>query len=146
MADDEGDGRFYYSGMAQAFLLDGLPETLAILQFAELVVHPSVTQITLHGSRGLARNSRPDPDIDLSLLVHFSTPPVIGEQLGDFLQEVIEVTSSNWKGPVVADLAVIFPLYPCTFACFQQTDYDPGVCTVGGADCFGITKPGRGSC
>jgi hypothetical protein len=24
MADDEGDGRFYYSGMAQAFLLDRL--------------------------------------------------------------------------------------------------------------------------
>jgi len=24
MANDEGDGRFYYSGMAQAFLLDRL--------------------------------------------------------------------------------------------------------------------------
>ncbi len=100
-----------------------LPVTSSILESANLVVHPLVTQITLHGSRGLAQNYRPNSDIDLSLLVPFPTPPVIGEELGKCLQEVISVTLPNWRGPVEADLAVIFPMYSCSFACFQRATY-----------------------
>jgi hypothetical protein len=121
-----------------------LPDTLSILESANLAVHPLIKQITLHGSRGLAQNYRPDSDIDLSLLVPFATPPVIGEGLGKCLQKVIDVTLSNWRGPVEVDLAVIFPLHPCNFACFQRTTYDSAVCAVGGTDCFGIYKIQKG--
>ncbi len=121
-----------------------LPETVSILQSTGLVVHPAVTQIVLHGSRGLARTFRPDSDIDLSLLVSFTTPPDINDQLEILLKKVIEVTLSNWKGPAELDLAAIFPLHPCSFACFQITTYHPSLCTLGGTDCFGIYKIQKG--
>ncbi len=121
-----------------------LPETCSILKSAGLVVHPSITQITLHGSRGLANTYRSDSDIDLSLLVSFSFPPAIDQNLGRQLQEVNDVTSCNWKSPVELDLAVIFPLHPCNFACFQTTKYDPSFCFQGGVDCFGIYKVQKG--
>ena len=35
MANDEGDGRFYYSGMAQAFLLDRLLPGWKLRAFTE---------------------------------------------------------------------------------------------------------------
>jgi len=49
-----------------------LPETERLLRAANLSVHPRVTQVTLHGSRGL----RPDSDIDLSLLVRTGQMPI----------------------------------------------------------------------
>jgi hypothetical protein len=125
-------------------LESGLPETYAILKASGLVVHPVVTQITLHGSRGLARNHRPDSDIDLSLLVSPGSPPVIDEQLGYTLREVITATLSPWRGPVEADLAVIFPLHPCGLACFQELSFHSGLCSLGGKDCFGIYKIQKG--
>ena len=35
MADDKGDGRFYYTGMAQAFLLDRLMPSWKLQSFEE---------------------------------------------------------------------------------------------------------------
>jgi hypothetical protein len=121
-----------------------LPETFSILQSAGLTVHPSVSQITLHGSRCLARNYRPGSDIDLSLLAFFATPPLINDDLEIKLEEVIEVTLHNWRGHIDLDLAVIFPLQPCSFACFQTTTHNPSLCSLGGIDCFGIYKIQKG--
>jgi hypothetical protein len=121
-----------------------LPETYALLQSAGLAIHPSVTQVTLHGSRGLARNQRPDSDIDLSLLISYATPPVINNDLETQLKEVTEVTLHQWHGPIELDLAVIFPLHSCNFTCFQTTAYNPALCSLGGVDCFGIYKIQKG--
>ena len=46
-----------------------LTDTYALLQTANLVVHPAVSRIVLHGSCGLAGGAHPDSDIDLSLIV-----------------------------------------------------------------------------
>lgn len=121
-----------------------LPGTASLLRSAGLVVHPQVSQVTLHGSRGLAGNCRPDSDVDLSLLVAVESPPVIDHELEILLRDVLTVTLSHWRGPVEADLAVVFPLHPCRLACFQRKSYDPSFCTVGGTDCFGIYKVQKG--
>jgi hypothetical protein len=121
-----------------------LPETLRILESNGLKVHPAVSQITLHGSRGLARNPRPESDLDLSLLVSFSAPPAIDDGLGKYLREVLEVTSHTWSGPVELDLAAVFPLRDCNLVCFQKATYDPAMCPTGGIDCFGLYKRQRG--
>lgn len=39
MADDEGDGRFYYSGMAQAYLLDQLDPSWKITLAADPMIN-----------------------------------------------------------------------------------------------------------
>jgi len=49
-----------------------LPETAELLRMAHLRVHPRVSRITLHDSRGLAEGYRSDSDIDLSLIVDHS--------------------------------------------------------------------------
>ena len=121
-----------------------LPETASILQSAGLTIHSCVTQITLHGSRGLAQNDRLGSDIDLSLLVYFTPPPIINDDLEIKHKEVIEVTLRNWRGPIELDLAVIFPLHSCSFACFQTTTHNPTLCSLGGIDCFGIYKIQKG--
>jgi hypothetical protein len=53
MADDEGDGRFYYSGMAQAMLLDQLlpnwkEQALDEAVFLEDLLETAVTSTTAH--------------------------------------------------------------------------------------------------
>lgn len=50
-----------------------IPQTIALLQNANLVVHPLVTQVTLHGSRGFGGHPRPDSDIDVS------SPKLLGQ-------------------------------------------------------------------
>lgn len=109
-----------------------LPEMPRWLSSVGLAVHSSVVQITLHGSRGLAQNYRPDSDIDISLLVPFSSPPAIGRELEKTLREVAEVTSTSWNSSLSLDLAVIFPRKRCSFACFQRTSYDAQACPIGG--------------
>jgi hypothetical protein len=126
------------------FFEASLPETSSILESANLVIHPLVAQVTLHGSRGLAGSYRPDSDIDLSLIVPFSSPPVIDRRLENQLHEVIDVTLSHWRGRIEVDLAVIFPRFSCELACFQKTTYDPAFCLTGGLDCFGIYKIQKG--
>jgi ATP-dependent protease ClpP protease subunit len=49
-----------------------LPATHALLQAANLLIHPAVSRIILHGSRGLAGGGRSDSDIDLSLIIENS--------------------------------------------------------------------------
>ena len=121
-----------------------LPVTHSILQSGNLVIHPAVNQITLHGSRGLADNSRPDSDIDLSLLVSSPIPPRIDNNLENLMRDVLDVTLSNWKSQIELDLAAIFSIRPCNFACFQVNNYDPRLCSMGGVDCFGIYKIQKG--
>lgn len=120
------------------------PGLHSILCSSKLVIHPTVSQITLHGSRGLAGNSRPDSDIDLSLLVSKPVQPKVDHQLEGLMQAVLNVTLSNWNSPVELDLAAIFPIHPCNFVCFQVNNYDPALCSVGGVDCFGIYKIQKG--
>lgn len=120
------------------------PDTPSIFQSGNLIIHPAVSQITLHGSRGLAGTPRPDSDIDLSLLVSTPVPPSIDLELEDLLQAVLNVTLSNWQSPIELDLAVIFLLHACNFACFQVNDYDPALSSLGGVDCFGIYKIQKG--
>lgn len=115
-------------------------DTYHILQSGNLVIHPAVSQITLHGSRGLIGKSRIDSDIDLSLLVSTPIPPKGDHKLEGLLQAVLDVTLSNWQSPIELDLAAIFPIHPCKLICFQVKDYDPALCSLGGVDCFGIYK------
>jgi len=119
-------------------------ETYQILQSGHLVLHPAVTQVTLHGSRGLAGNPRPDSDIDLSLLILSTEPPEINYDFEKLCIEVLQVTLSQWKSEIELDLAVIFPLHACNFACFQVNDYDRALCSLEGVDCFGIYKIQKG--
>ena len=53
-----------------------LPETAQLLRAANLTVDDAVRQVTLEGSRGLARRNRPDSDVDLTLIVDAALLPV----------------------------------------------------------------------
>jgi hypothetical protein len=120
-----------------------LPETYAILRAANLTVHPNVSWIVLHGSRGLAGGFRPDSDLDLSLVV--SIPSGLGEsEIEPLLHTVYETTFSAWQSPIEPDLAIIFETRPCSLKCFEQTTWQENVCKLGGADCFGLYKVQKG--
>jgi hypothetical protein len=80
-------------------LLTRLPETHILLAEANLCVHPAVTRVVLHGSRGLAGGFRPDSDIDLSLLVDMHRLPAGGD-LGGFLAGVIHTSLAQWRGTI----------------------------------------------
>jgi hypothetical protein len=124
-------------------LASALPETHALLRSANLIVHPNVARIILHGSRGLARTFRPDSDVDLSLIVDAFPPP--GEPTVEaFCRTVLETTLNNWSGPVEADLALIFESRPCGLVCFEQATWHERICTIGGVDCFGLYKIQKG--
>jgi hypothetical protein len=119
-----------------------LPETHALLLSANLTVHPSVSRVTLHGSRGLARRWRTDSDIDLSLLVDIPRFPEVELEL--LLAAALEVTQTSWSGPIELDLAVVFDVHGCGLRCFEQTAYQASACPQGGLDCFGLYKRGKG--
>ncbi len=120
-----------------------LPQTAALLQAANLTVHPCVSTISLHGSRGLAKNFRPDSDIDLSLLVHSDDWRQASDQ-EQFFHDVTRLTLDHWAGPVELDLAVIFDRRGCGLRCFETRQYDPDLCPEGGKDCFGLYKIQKG--
>ena len=111
---------------------DALPETYALLMSANLTVHPAVSRVTLHGSRGLAGGYRSTSDIDLSLIVDAPQTP----DLNSVLQEVLETTLKNWQADIEVDLAVIFDIRKCKLACFEQTRWDERFCQVGGHRLF----------
>jgi hypothetical protein len=120
-----------------------LPATHALLQTANLVVHPNVARIVLHGSRGLAGGARPTSDLDLSLIV--ALPAELGARdLEAFLGTVFETTFNAWQAAVEPDLAVIFETRACALRCFTQTSWRAGLCAIGGLDCFGLYKVQRG--
>jgi hypothetical protein len=130
-----------FSGLTfEPALAELLPDTYALLASANLTVHPSVSKIVLHGSRGLAGGCRPDSDIDLSLIVD-GQQAQISESL--FL-EVTKTTLDQWQAAIEIDLAVIFDLKKCDLKCFEQTTWNQDFCQLGGMDCFGLYKIQKG--
>jgi hypothetical protein len=120
-----------------------LPDTHALLQAADLTIHPSVEWIILHGSRGLAGDSRLNSDLDLCLIVDLSAD-IQATELAPFLQTVFEITFNAWKSGIELNLAVIFETHACALHCFTQTNWREGLCTIGGMDCFGLYKTQKG--
>ncbi len=117
-----------------------LPKTAEWLAEAGLAVHPSVGQVVLHGSRGMAQNFRIDSDLDISLVVPFPSPPAISEDLEHALLEVADVTWNAWRDIVQLDLAVVFPRKSCGLECFERMAYEPEACPKREAGCFGVFK------
>lgn len=118
-----------------------LPETHELLRFSQLAVHPAVSRIFLHGSRGPARRARPDSDIDLSLIVE---PELSGTDQQRFLEQIFNVSKLSWRGSVELDLAVVFDINKCELNCFEQIVWTGQICKTGGTDCFGLYKIGKG--
>jgi hypothetical protein len=124
-------------------LASSLPATFELLMSSNLVIHPSVSRIILHGSRGLAGGYRPLSDIDLSLIVE-AVPPPTSANLQSFLCDVWETTRRQWQSSIEPDLAIIFETQRCDLKCFEQTAWNEQLCTIGGVDCFGLYKVGKG--
>ena len=82
-------------------------------------------------------------DIDLSLIVDI-LPPSAQPNLGSFLREVLEITRNHWRAVIQPDLAIIFETTPCGLKCFDETRWNPELCAIGGVDCFGLYKVGKG--
>lgn len=124
-------------------LVQHLPDTCILLKAANLIAHPAVSRIVLHGSRGLAGGARSDSDIDLSLIVDF--PADLGTmELEPFLRAVLETTFNAWQSDIEPDLAVIFEARACGLRCFTWTNWQDGNCPIGGRDCFGLYKIQKG--
>ena len=117
-----------------------LPETLVLLASANLVVHPLVTSVVLHGSRGLAGGCRPNSDVDLSLIVEIPEHQITETLFYD----IAGTTLDSWRSPIEVDLAVIYDLKKCGLKCFEQTTWQQEFCQFGGMDCFGIYKIQKG--
>ena len=124
-------------------LAHALPETHALLRNANLVLHPCVSRVVLHGSRGLAGGCRPDSDIDLSLLVDIPTE-IAPSALETLLQAAVEITRNSWKAVIEPDLAFIFETRACGLRCFEQAAWSEARCAIGGMDCFGLYKVQKG--
>ena len=124
-------------------LAASLPATFELLMSSHLVIHPGVSRIILHGSRGLAGGDRPASDIDLSLIVD-PLPALKEADLGSFLFDVLETTRSQWRSVIELDAAIIYDTHSCTLTCFDQTMWNPQLCTIAGVDCFGLYKVGKG--
>jgi hypothetical protein len=119
------------------------PETARLLRAAALAVHPRVTAITLHGSRGPAGGYRADSDVDLCLIV--DVQGVTQESaLAALLRVVLNTTLDHWQGTVEADLAAAYDRQGCGLTCFEGPTWDDVQCTIGGQDCFGLYKLQRG--
>ncbi len=119
-----------------------LPDTHALLLGANLTLHPAVSRVVLHGSRGPAGGFRPDSDIDLSLIVDL---PAQDDPSGmeALMQAVYETTQKNWQPGVEADLALVFDILACGLKCFDQTAWREDRCSDG-VDCFGLYKVQKG--
>ena len=120
-----------------------LPVTHALLKSANLTVHPSVSRIIVHGSRGLADKYRPDSDVDLSLVVETESTTARSD-IQFLLHDVFETTKSHWQGEVEVDLAVVFDIRNCGLRCFDYVLWTDQICRQCGADCFGLYKIGKG--
>jgi hypothetical protein len=117
-----------------------LPATYTLLRSANLIAHPLVSKIVLHGSRGLAGGYRPDSDVDLSLIVQ-----VPKDQKNESLfHEIASTSLENWQAPIEVDLAVIHELKVCGLQCFEQLTWQQDLCQLGGVDCFGLYKIQKG--
>ena len=127
----------------ESSLASSLPKTHALLNSSNLTLHPAVSCVVLHGSRGLAGGYRPDSDIDLSL--HVDLPEgIAASELPVLLREVLETTLRNWRSSIEADLAAVFDIRNCRLKCFDRTSWDAQLCATGGIDCFGLYKIQKG--
>ena len=77
------------------------PETARLLQDAAFAVHPRVTAITLHGSRGPRGDYRPDSDVDMCLIVD-TTGVTERAELAALLRAALNTTLGNWRGAIEA--------------------------------------------
>jgi hypothetical protein len=121
-------------------LAELLPTTYTLLRSANLIVHPLVSKIVLHGSRGLAGGHRSNSDVDLSLVVDVPK----GQRTESLFNEITNTTLENWQAPIEVDLAVIYDLKECELKCFEQTTWHQNLCQLGGVDCFGLYKIQKG--
>jgi hypothetical protein len=124
-------------------LAQRLPATDALLRAANLVVHPAVERVVLHGSRGLAGGARPDSDIDLTMIVALPGGPGTPEA-EPILRAVVATTVDAWRSGIELDLAVVFETRGCGLGCFELTEWRDDVCADGGVDCFGLYKVQKG--
>lgn len=120
-------------------LVEQLPETFALLCSANLTVHENVSRVVLHGSRGLKNCFRSNSDIDLSLIAD-----LIAGTDTNLLHDIFQVTMSNWKSETSLDLAVVFEVKDCGLRCFEHNEWNDDICPIGGVDCFGLYKIGKG--
>lgn len=82
-------------------------------------------------------------DLDLSLIVDpLPQPPKTNSK--SFLFEVLQTTQSHWQSAIELDLAIVFETRHCALKCFDQTVWNDELCTIGGIDCFGLYKIGKG--
>jgi hypothetical protein len=119
-----------------------LPQTYTLLMSSNLTIHPSVSRVILHGSRGPANRYRLDSDIDLSLIVDM--PPGAGQTDTQLLHDVWETTLNHWQASIELDLAIVFDVDKCYLKCFDQTVWNMQSCVKGGVDCFGLYKIQKG--
>lgn len=120
-------------------LVERLSETFAILCSANLTVHENVSRIVLHGSRGLKNCFHSNSDIDLTLIADLPTGADI-----NLLNDIFQITMSEWKSQVPLDLAVVFEVKNCGLRCFEHNEWNDEICPIGGMDCFGLYKIGKG--
>lgn len=117
-----------------------LRDTHSLLISSNLTVHPAVSRVILHGSRGPANKYRLESDIDLSLIVE----PGRSQPDEPLLHHIFDTTKNSWQGKVDLDLAVIFDVRQCGLVCFDHIQWTDSICTQGGVDCFGLYKIGKG--
>lgn len=104
-----------------------LPRTCHLLAAGQFAIHPAVTRITLHGSRGLQADARDDSDIDLCLIVD-STELSIAPDRHDLLRQVLETTLQHWRSPIPLDLAAVLDVTSCGLQCLTIEQPVPDFC------------------
>ena len=129
------------------------PDTAELLRSAQLTVHPAVSYITLHGSRGLAGGERPDSDVDLCLVVDAARLAGAPDPAA-FLDQVLRTTLDAWAGPVDADLAAAWDERGCGLQCLTgaaflsiRVDSCQSAASFppeAGQNCFGLYKIQKG--
>lgn len=121
-----------------------LPETAGLLEAGNLVVHPDVRRITVHGSRSLTGGARPNSDIDLSLIVNSGQLPSEEPARETRLQSILTTTQTQWQGSVEVDLAALFEVRDGGLNPFRITHYDERICPPGAPLGFGLYKIQKG--
>jgi len=123
--------------------MESLPETWEILRTSGLTVHDAVYGVALEGSRGLKGGSRPDSDVDLSLLVDTLILASTADT-GALLTDVIATTLKNWRSTVELDTAAVFDKCGYGLKCFDVTRYSDLYCQNVHLDCIGVYKTQKG--
>jgi len=120
-----------------------LPDTYEVLRLSNLTVHDAVYRVVLSGSRGIKGGWTLSSDIDLTLLVDSNS---LGDAMDKrvLLDDVVELTLSNWESKVDIDTAAVFDKCACRLICFERNEYTNGFCHLERPDCLGIYKTQKG--